>query len=250
MAMQGNLKDMDVATLIQHNCQDKKTARLDVQENGQAATLFFRDGAVVHAIFDNLEGEEVVYQVVNWVDGTFILEIGAESPTKTIQRSWSGLLLEAAKRLDESSDDWFDEEEEDDEETDLSQTNNAPSFNQTNQRLAQALTDFLEDASEIEGAAIVGADGLIYAANMPYSSLDENTVGAVTAAIYGLSKRSIKQLKRGNFSQTFIQGNDGNIITTGLNTETIFVGLTPHPVNLGLAFAEMREVTIVLKELL
>lgn len=247
MAMQGNLKDMDVATLIQHNCQDKKTARLDVQENGQAATLFFRNGAVVHATFDNLEGEEVVYQVVNWTDGTFILEIGTESPTETIQRSWSGLLLEAAKRLDESSDDWFDE---DDEEEETPETDTETSFNQTNQRLTQALADFLEGASEIEGAAIVGADGLIYAANMPHKNLDENTVGAVTAAIYGLSRRSIKQLKRGNFSQTFIQGNDGNIITTGLNEETIFVGLTPQPVNLGMAFAEMREVTAELKGLL
>ena len=101
MAMQGNLKDMAVADLIQHNCQDHKTARLTVEHNNQEAVLFFNEGMVQHAKMDNTEGEEVVYEVLGWQDGRFTLELGEKPPTVTIERSWSGLLLAGAQRLDE-----------------------------------------------------------------------------------------------------------------------------------------------------
>jgi hypothetical protein len=101
MALQGNLQDMTVADLIQHNCQDRKTARLIIEQNGQQATLFFKDGAIPHATLDELEGEEVIYRTLNWHDGQFTLEAGLEPETVTITRSWSGLLLKGAQRLDE-----------------------------------------------------------------------------------------------------------------------------------------------------
>ncbi len=48
-------------------------------------------------------GEEVIYKVLSWDEGEFVLDVGAESPEVTIKRNWSGLLLEGAKRLDELS---------------------------------------------------------------------------------------------------------------------------------------------------
>jgi predicted regulator of Ras-like GTPase activity (Roadblock/LC7/MglB family) len=116
--------------------------------------------------------------------------------------------------------------------------------------LADTLTELLTESSDIEGAAIVGTDGLVYSANVPQRALDENMVGATSAAILGLSKRSAGQLKRGNFNQTLIQGDDGNIIVSGLNNETLFISLTPKNVNLGMAFAEVRMMTNRLREIL
>ena len=101
MAMQGDLQDMTVADLIQHNCQDQKTAGLIITHNLKKATLFFDEGNVKHAVLGNLQGEEVVYEVLSWQTGTFILEMGREAPATTISRSWSGLLLRGAQRLDE-----------------------------------------------------------------------------------------------------------------------------------------------------
>ena len=99
MAMQGDLNDMAVADLIQHNCQDQKTAGLIIKHNNQKATLFFHAGNVQHATLGKLEGEEVIYEVLSWQEGTFILEIGQKPPIVTISRSWSGLLLKGAQRL-------------------------------------------------------------------------------------------------------------------------------------------------------
>jgi predicted regulator of Ras-like GTPase activity (Roadblock/LC7/MglB family) len=109
--------------------------------------------------------------------------------------------------------------------------------------LAETLAELLQESADIDGVAVVGVDGLVYSANVPQRALDESMVGASSAAILGLSKRSVEQLKRGEFKQALIQGDDGNIIVAGLNAETLLVGLTPSNVNLGMAFAETRTMT-------
>ena len=108
------------------------------------------------------------------------------------------------------------------------------------EQIADVLTRLLEGSADIEGVAVVGMDGLVYSANIPQKALDVNMVGASSAAILGLSTRSVEQLKRGKFSQTLIQGDAGNIIVTKLNDNTLFVGLTPKDINLGMVFAESR----------
>ncbi|MCB0208127.1 MAG: roadblock/LC7 domain-containing protein [Anaerolineae bacterium] len=118
------------------------------------------------------------------------------------------------------------------------------------EKLADALVELLRESSDIDGAAVVGVDGLVYSANVPQKALDEEMVGATSAAILGLSKRSVGQLKRGDFKQALIQGDDGNIIVTSLNDETLLIGLTPHNVNLGMAFAETRNMIQTLSSIL
>jgi predicted regulator of Ras-like GTPase activity (Roadblock/LC7/MglB family) len=237
MAMQGNLQAMSVADLIQHACQDQKPAKLSIQNNGHTATMFFKDGAVQHAVTENAHGEEAVYELLNWQQGDFTLETGQEPPQVSIAKSWTGLLLEAARRFDEGN-----QHTEQSTQTNTLQ-GEKPMAKKKSEILADALADLLQGSSDIHGVAIVGMDGLVYSANVPQRALDEEMVGATSAAVLGLSRRSAGQLKRGNFKQTLIQGDDGNIIVCGLNDETLLVGLTPGNVNLGMAFAEMRTMT-------
>lgn len=103
MAMQGNLKDMNLADLIQHICLDKRTVWLAVKHGQQQAILFLDEGKIVHAELGDVEGEEVVYEALQWQQGTFKFEAGRKSPRKTIDRHWSTVLLEGARRLDESN---------------------------------------------------------------------------------------------------------------------------------------------------
>ncbi|RME51453.1 MAG: DUF4388 domain-containing protein, partial [Caldilineae bacterium] len=197
---------MSVADLIQHTCQDRKTARLTIERDGQKAVLYFQDGALPHAELGSRTGEEVVYEILNWTEGKFSLETGTPPPEVSIQRSWSGLLLEGARRLDEATQNAeipFTQEEK-------------PMAKKKSELLADALAELLQESSDIDGAAIVGVDGLVYSANVPQRALDENLVGASSAAILGLSKRAVEQLKRGGFRQTLIQGDDGNIIVAAL----------------------------------
>lgn len=104
MGVQGNLRDMSVADLIQHNCQEGRTARIDLTPGGgrQPAVLFLEQGQLVHAQVGDEQGEEVVYDVLGWSDGAFSVEPGVASPTHTIGRSYTGILLEGMRRLDEA----------------------------------------------------------------------------------------------------------------------------------------------------
>jgi len=235
MPMQGDLQVMALADLIQHNCQDRNTARLTIDYNDQQAVLFFKAGAVLHAVLDDLEGEEVIYELLSWPEGQFTLDMGIETTAKTIDRNWSSLLLEGARRLDSR--------------TDLETSNNSNSIDQEmnlmatkkkSELLADALADLLQESSDIDGAAVVGIDGLVYSANVPQRALDDSMVGATSAAVLGLSKRSAEQLKRGKLKLSLIQGEEGNVIVATLNDETLFVGLTSANVNLGMAFAEVK----------
>jgi predicted regulator of Ras-like GTPase activity (Roadblock/LC7/MglB family) len=239
MALQGNLQHMAAADLIQHACQDHKTAQLVIQHDQQTADLFFKGGQVVHAALGNLQGEEVIYTVLGWPEGQFSLELETEPPVMTINRAWSALLLEGARRLDENNS------------IPTTQQETQPmAMKKKSEILSETLAELLTESSDIEGAAVVGVDGLVYSANVPQRALDENMVGATSAAILGLSKRSAGQLKRGSFNQTLIQGDDGNIIVANISSDTLFIGLTPKNVNLGMAFAEVRAMTTRLREIL
>jgi predicted regulator of Ras-like GTPase activity (Roadblock/LC7/MglB family) len=230
MAIQGNLQDMSVADLIQSYCQDQKTAQIMVRQNGRLVELYVHDGQVVHAAGEGLEGEEAVYQALGWQEGEFSLETGMKSPRKSIKRNWPGLLLEGAKRLDEAA------------VTAVQDIQEKPTMStkRKSEILADTITDFLSESTDVYGAAVVGVDGLVYSANVPQKDIDETIVGGAAAAIYGLSKRGADQLHKGAFKQTLIQGDDGNIIIHPLNSDTLLIALTQANVNLGMAFAETR----------
>ena len=256
--MQGSLKDMAVADLIQHNCLDGKTACLTIQNDGQEAKVYFDSGEVVHAALDEIEGEEVVFRILGWNEGSFHLAVGESKSGKTISRSWTGLLLEGARLLDESSPDSPNQLDGDIASLNGLEENfqeNILKENKTmaktkGERLADSLNEMLADSSDISGAAIVGNDGLVYSANVPQKELDEEMVGAVSAAIFGLGRRSAEQLKRGDMIRSLIQAKDGNIIVNSINDETLLVGLTANDVNLGMAFMEIRSMVETLGELM
>jgi len=99
--MKGRLEDMAVADLIQHTCQDHKTARVQLKNGRERGELFFKNGNVVHASLDDQTGEQAVYKLMNWEAGTFELFDKVDPPEITITRNWTSLLLEAARLTDE-----------------------------------------------------------------------------------------------------------------------------------------------------
>lgn len=83
-------------------------------------------------------------------------------------------------------------------------------------------------------------DGLIMAADLP-STVEQARVGAVAAAILSLSGRSVGQLKRGELTQTTIQGTEGYILIAQAGPNAVLVALTGQGVNLGMVYLEVRE---------
>ncbi len=238
MAVSGNLRDMPLTSLISVNCNDQNRARLRLQHDGQEAEIYFDGGQIVHMTLGDREGEEVIHDLLSWEDGSFELEMDVSPPAQTVHTPWSNLVLDGLRRIDE-------EQLALEELTDLPDTeeeNEMPVRKRRSELLRDALANLLASSTDIVGAAIVGIDGLVLSANVPIGGVDEALVGATAAAIAGLSKRSVQQLKRGDFSETLIRGDDGYIIVSMVDERNVFVGLTPADVNLGMVFVETREV--------
>lgn len=247
MALQGNLHDMTVADLIQHTCQDRKTAQLTINHRGQDAQLFFKDGNVVHATLGDVQGEEVVYDVLGWEEGTFALQADVATPLTSIQRSWSGLLMNGARLLDERSANDADGLHEPGELTsDFNSTQENLSMapagtpKKKSELLADALTSIMSESAELESCAVVGTDGLVLA-SIVTGKLDEGRFGAQAAAFYGICIRASSQLARGIPYQAVIQADNGNIVAYAVNASTLFVATTPKDGVLGMIFREAAE---------
>ncbi|MGB7539154.1 MAG: DUF4388 domain-containing protein [Anaerolineales bacterium] len=162
MGIQGNLRDMALADLIQHTCQDRKTAQLEINRAGVQASLFFKDGSLVHAQSGGETGEEVVYRILNWNEGSFTLQTGVEPPSTTIARAWSSLLMEGARRIDETGQPIPVARND---PTDQLEVKPMVNFEEILGQMGAEVTGYL-------GSALIGTDGIPVAAHPPMVKFD------------------------------------------------------------------------------
>jgi CheY-like chemotaxis protein len=103
--LRGTLAQMNVLDLLQSLDMGRKTCALILTNHGDECKMFFTDGQINHAVYDNLTGDEAVYKVLKWVAGNFEIDFKGSSPEQTTTQSTQGLLLEGLRLLDESNRD-------------------------------------------------------------------------------------------------------------------------------------------------
>jgi hypothetical protein len=103
MTIKGDLKDMNLSSIITLNCNEGKRACLQIGQGNREASVFFDKGQIVHAVLGSEEGEEVVYELLTWDEGTFEIVPNVPPPKHTITTHWSGLLLDGMRRVDEDA---------------------------------------------------------------------------------------------------------------------------------------------------
>ncbi|WP_459903889.1 response regulator [Desulfosarcina cetonica] len=97
----GTLKNIQLNDLIQICCLSASSLCMRVTKSGRQGTIFIMDGEIVHAVCEEMAGEEAFYRILGWQTGSFeSLEI-SEKPKRTIERNYQFLLMEAARRVDE-----------------------------------------------------------------------------------------------------------------------------------------------------
>lgn len=101
MSLQGSLKHLQLADVIQLISVSGKTGMFHLKKDEHAGLIYLKDGNIVHAELDEIKGEEAVYELAIWNDGEFHFEPDVEPETRTISKSNTNLLMEAARRLDE-----------------------------------------------------------------------------------------------------------------------------------------------------
>jgi hypothetical protein len=101
MALVGSLKDLKLANIIQINCIERNVAKVSVLSPDTKGSIFFTNGAIVHAEYGPYVGDRAVHEMLALNDGEFKVEAGLESSTRTITHPWNSVVLEGLRLIDE-----------------------------------------------------------------------------------------------------------------------------------------------------
>jgi len=99
--MSGRLSEMNLIDLLQSLEMGQKTCSLTITHEAESCRMFFSEGQINHAEFGSVAGDEAVYRVAGWADGSFQIDFNARSDKHTTTQSTQGLLMEALRLLDE-----------------------------------------------------------------------------------------------------------------------------------------------------
>ncbi len=103
--MTGTLGLFSLVDLFQLLSSSSRTGRLGIDHPEGRARVYFADGRVVHAEFKDMTGDEAIYALFGDERGSFEFQVGLPAPEITVTSSTENLMLEAIRRLDESSRD-------------------------------------------------------------------------------------------------------------------------------------------------
>lgn len=109
--------------------------------------------------------------------------------------------------------------------------------------LADMLNSVLKElngtSADIEASAVISTDGLMMASVLP-QGLDEDRMGAMSAAMLSLGDRTAQELARGNLEQVLIKGAKGYVVMTGAGNESVVTVLAKPNAKLGLIFLDVK----------
>ena len=105
--------------------------------------------------------------------------------------------------------------------------------------LRSILSDLNGSTTDIEASAVLSTDGLIMASMLP-GGMDEDRVGAMSAAMLSLGERIAGELGRGALEQVLIKGELGYVLMTHAGPEAVVTVITKADTRLGLVFLDIR----------
>ncbi len=101
------------------------------------------------------------------------------------------------------------------------------------------LSDLNGSSTDIEASAVLSTDGLMIA-SMLQAGMDEDRVGAMSAALLSLGDRTASELNRGTLEQVLIKGDNGYILMTHAGSDAVLTVLAKKNARLGLIFLDVR----------
>ncbi len=94
-------------------------------------------------------------------------------------------------------------------------------------------------SGEVEAAAIISTDGLVMASYVP-EGIDDDRLGAMSAAMLSLGERAALELGRGELEQVLVKGKKGFIILVHAGPDAVLTVLTSQTARLGLIFLDVK----------
>src|SRR4029078_5067304 len=101
MAFQGSLAELHLPDIIQLISVSGKTGVFHLTDGALHGEMFLNEGKIFHAQTAQVPGEEAVYALAIWSRGDFKFEPAEATSIRSISKSNTNLLMEAAGRLEE-----------------------------------------------------------------------------------------------------------------------------------------------------
>jgi len=115
--------------------------------------------------------------------------------------------------------------------------------------LTSVLTELNGTSADIEASGIISTDGLMIASVLP-AGMDEDRVGAMSAAMLSLGDRTAQELNRGNLEQVLIKGRQGYVLMTYAGEDAVLTVLAKPNAKLGLIFLDVKRAAESIAEML
>ena len=100
------------------------------------------------------------------------------------------------------------------------------------------LNVLIELEKGVKGTAIVSTEGLPIISVFPKG--DDTTIAAMSSALLSLAKRSVIEMKKGEFDQLYIKGTDGNLLVMQAGPNALLIVSTTKNVRLGLILLDIK----------
>lgn len=115
--------------------------------------------------------------------------------------------------------------------------------------LTSVLAELNGTSADIEASGVISTDGLMMASVLP-AGLDEDRVGAMSAAMLSLGDRTAQELNRGSLEQVLIKGDSGYVLMTYAGDEAVLTVMAKPNAKLGLIFLDVKRAAESITELL
>ena len=115
--------------------------------------------------------------------------------------------------------------------------------------LTSVLTELNGTSADIEASGIISTDGLMIASVLP-AGMDEDRVGAMSAAMLSLGDRTAQELARGTLEQVLIKGAKGYVLMTYAGAESVLTVLAKPNAKLGLIFLDVKRASASIADFL
>lgn len=112
----------------------------------------------------------------------------------------------------------------------------------------QVLEELKSSSADVEASALISTDGLMIASALP-QSMDEDRVGAMSAALLSLGDRAARELVRGTLERVLLQGQQGYVIMSSAGSEAVLTVLAKPNAKLGLLFLDIKRAAEALSKL-
>jgi uncharacterized protein len=117
------------------------------------------------------------------------------------------------------------------------------------QLIIELLRGLQTSSADIEASAVISVDGLVMASALP-KNVDEERVGAMSAAMLSLGERIAAELGRGILQQVYVKGSEGYVIVISVGNEAVLTVLARENAKLGLILMDMHRAVQALYNLI